>query len=87
MYEKGAVFLKKGPQILHLAPPYSIPFLSVLYQILYNFRKRGQRSIVECNISLEYALHTQTIRRLLLTNFLSVFDHFVGLAFRGLTII
>ena len=29
--------------------------------------------------------HTQTIRRLLLTNCLSVFDHFVGLALKELT--
>ena len=29
--------------------------------------------------------HTQTIRQLLLTNCLIVFDHFVGLALRGLT--
>ena len=28
--------------------------------------------------------HTQTIRRLLPTNYLSVFDHFVGLALKGL---
>ena len=28
--------------------------------------------------------HTQTIRSLLETNFLSVFDHFVGLALKGL---
>ena len=28
--------------------------------------------------------HAQTIRRLLLTNYFSVFDHFVGLAFKGL---
>ena len=28
--------------------------------------------------------HTQTIRRLLPTNCLSVFDHFVGLALKGL---
>ena len=28
--------------------------------------------------------HTQTIRRLLQTNCLSVFDHFVGLALKGL---
>ena len=28
--------------------------------------------------------HTQTIRRLLSTNCLSVFDHFVGLVFKGL---
>ena len=28
--------------------------------------------------------HTQTIRRLLLTNCLSVFDHFVGLELKGL---
>ena len=29
--------------------------------------------------------HTQTIRRLLPTNCLSVFDHFVGLALKGLS--
>ena len=29
--------------------------------------------------------HTQTIRQLLPTNYLSVFDHFVGLALKGLT--
>ena len=29
--------------------------------------------------------HTQTIRRLLVTNFLSVFDHFVGSALEGLS--
>ena len=29
--------------------------------------------------------HTQTIRRLLLTNYLSVFDYFAGLALKGLT--
>ena len=28
--------------------------------------------------------HTETIRRLFPTNCLSVFDHFVGLAFKGL---
>ena len=28
--------------------------------------------------------HTQTIRRFSPTNYLSVFDHFVGLAFKGL---
>ena len=28
--------------------------------------------------------HTQTIRRLVLTNCLSVFDHFVGLTLKGL---
>ena len=47
--------MKKGHQNL---PPYSIPFLSVLHQskALHNFRKGGQRSIVERNISLEYGL-------------------------------
>ena len=40
---------------------YSISFLSVLHQnkALYNFRKRGQRSIVERNIGLECALQGQ----------------------------
>ena len=33
------------------------------------------------------AKHTQTIRRLLLTNCLSVFDHFVGLTREGLDIL
>ena len=28
--------------------------------------------------------HTQTIRRLLPTNYLSVFDHFTGLVLKGL---
>ena len=28
--------------------------------------------------------HTQTLRRFSPTNYLSVFDHFVGLAFKGL---
>ena len=31
--------------------------------------------------------HTQTIRRLLLTNSLSVFDHFMRLALKGLRLI
>ena len=30
--------------------------------------------------------HTETIRRLLPTNFLSVFDHFVEFALKGLTL-
>ena len=56
---KGTFFNKSAPKIL---PPssahYSIPFLSVLHRnkALYNFRKRGQRSIVKHNIGLEYAL-------------------------------
>ena len=39
--------------------PYTINFLSVLHQnkALHNFYKRRQRSIVERNIGLEYALH------------------------------
>ena len=38
--------------------PYSTPFLSVLHQnkAIHNFRKKGQRSIVERNIGLQYAL-------------------------------
>ena len=32
------------------------------------------------------AKHTQTICRLLSTNFLSVFDHFVGLVLEGLVV-
>ena len=34
---------------------------------------------------LKTVKHTQTIRRLLPTNCLSVFDHFVGLALKGLS--
>ena len=35
-------------------------------------------------LKVEMALHTQTISRLLPTNCLSIFDHFVGLALKGL---
>ena len=54
--KKEHFFEKRAPKIP--LPPYSIPFLSVLHQnkALYNFRKRGQRSILERNIGLEYAL-------------------------------
>ena len=51
--------MKKGHQKFHPPVPYSIPFLSVLYQnkAFYNFRnKEGQRSIIERIIGLEYAL-------------------------------
>ena len=34
--------------------------------------------------TLQMVKHTQTIRRLLPMNYLSVFDHFVGLALKGL---
>ena len=52
LFEKGA---QKAPP-----PPYSSPLLSVLHQkkALDTFHKRGQRSIVERNIDLEYALTT-----------------------------
>ena len=33
----------------------------------------------------KWSKHTQIIRRLLPTNYLNVFDHFVGLALKGLT--
>ena len=54
---KKGTFLKKGHQ-KYPRPPYSIPFLSFSHQnkALYNFRKKGQRSIVERSIGLEYAL-------------------------------
>ena len=54
---RNSTFLKKVHQ--KLSPlSYSIPFLSVLYrnETLYNFCQRGQCSIVERNIGLEYAL-------------------------------
>ena len=58
---KKGISLKKGPPKIHPSP-YSIPFLSVLHQnkVLHNFRKREQRSIVERNIGLGYALITET---------------------------
>ena len=34
----------------------------------------------------KWSTHTQAISQLLPTNFLSVFDHFVGLALKGLNI-
>ena len=63
-FMKKGTFLKKKHKKFHASrpprppPPYSIPFLSVLHQnkALHNFHKRGQRSIVERNIGLEYAL-------------------------------
>ena len=55
---KGTFFEKRVPKVSSPLPLYSIPFLSVLHQneALHNFPKRGQRSIVKCNIGLEYAL-------------------------------
>ena len=52
---KGHFFWKKGPKN---PPPYSTPFLSILHQnkALHNCCKRGQRSIVERTIGIEYAL-------------------------------
>ena len=54
--EDWTLFEKKGPK--NFNPFYSIPFLSVIHQnkALHIFFKRGQLSIVECNIDLEYAL-------------------------------
>ena len=54
---RKGTFFNKRPQKFHPAP-YSIPFLSALHQnkVLHNFRRRGQRSILECNIGLEYVL-------------------------------
>ena len=39
------------------------------------------------SVNLRMVKHTQTIRRLLLTNYLSVFDHFMRLALKGLRLI
>ena len=61
-YERRAFFLKnKGTE----NPPYSVPIQSLFciklkLCIIYNFRKRGQHSIVERNIGLEYALHCRS---------------------------
>ena len=58
--KKERFFYKKGTKNLPPPPPlpYSIPFLSVFHQNknLHNFLKRGQRSIVEISMGLEYAL-------------------------------
>ena len=57
--KKERFFYKKGTKNLPPPPlPYSIPFLSVFHQNknLHNFLKRGQRSIVELSMGLEYAL-------------------------------
>ena len=47
---KDTFLKKRAPTIL---PP---SLCKVLCKALYNFRKKGQRSIVERNIGLEYAL-------------------------------
>ena len=54
--KKDTFFEKRASKIS--PPPYSIPFLSVLHQnkAFHNFRKRGQRSVVERNKGLENAL-------------------------------
>ena len=59
---KGTFFIKKGTFFEKRSPkisPYSILFLSVLHQnkTLYNFLKKRQLSIVECNIDLKYVLY------------------------------
>ena len=53
LFKKGTSFLKKGNK--NFTTPCSVPFLSVLHQnkALYNFRKRGQRSIAERINSLD----------------------------------
>ena len=58
LWKKSAFFIKRAPKIYLPPLPYSIPFLSVFHQNknLHNFLKRGQRSIVEISMGLEYAL-------------------------------
>ena len=59
--KKVHFFEKRTPKISPL-PTYSIPFLSILvFYIKIQFRKRGQRSIVERNIGLEYALYNKAV--------------------------
>ena len=55
---KGHFLMKKGTKN-YPPSPYSISFLSALHQnkALYNFRKRGQHSIVKCSVGPEYALY------------------------------
>ena len=67
-FMKKSLFWKKAP-----LPLYSIPFLNVLrqYKALHNFPKRGQHSIVKCNIGLGYAL--STIQKILASLFKSQF--------------
>ena len=67
--KKGHFFEKeKGPKKFTPPPlPYSISFLSVLHQnkALDNFCKRGQHSIVECNIGLDYFNAIKMVKRYL----------------------
>ena len=53
--------------------------------IMTTFRCLVHVSILKCQPH-KMVKHTQTIRRLLPTNCLSVFDHFVGLALKELKI-
>ena len=55
---KGHFFLKKGPKNLIPPPILFNPFSKFLHQnkALHDLRKKGQRSIVEGNIGLEYTL-------------------------------
>ena len=59
-YEKKSIFYEKGHFLKKIPtfPPYSIPFLNVLYQnkSLHIFPKRGQHSILKRYIRLKYAL-------------------------------
>ena len=52
---------KKGHQKFYLQPPFNP---SALYwnKALYNFCKRGQRSIVKCNISLDHRVQNMPCR-------------------------
>ena len=63
-------------QIIMFGARHSILMMAVQYEPL-TFKRQHHKMVK----------HTQTIRRLLPTNCLRVFDHFVGLAFNGLNIL
>ena len=58
-------FFKKGHRKFYLQPPFNP---SALYwnKALYNFCKRGQHSIVKCNISLDHRIQNMLCRGTLL---------------------
>ena len=59
----------------------SNPFLA--NTISYPLKNQNSKDYAFKRQPYQIAKHTQTIRRLLRTNCLSVFGHFVGLAFSG----
>ena len=72
--------MKKGPPKFHPSSPYSMPLQSVFHKnkAMHNFCKRGQHSIVEHNIGVEYALtvyNFQSSLSILISSIHSVIFH------------